>query len=272
MIDIHTHIGMRIKIDEEPFSPDEMLCVMDDVGIEKAVLLPLESPEGHWHYVLTEEVVAAAQEHPDRFIPFGAADPRSGHIEPKVRRLKEMGCVGFGEHKCGVPFDDPRSMEIYHVCGELGFPVLFHGGGPRGINGDGLYMPRLERCLKECSNTNFIGHAAFWFRISRDYAGTGGYPVGPVKPGGATDRLLTEYPNMYGDLSARSGYDAICRDPEFGSDFARRVGHKLLFGTDLLFRGQELPILKMRELLDISDDTYAAIIRGNAERLLGLTA
>ena len=271
MIDIHTHIGMRIRVGEEPYSADELLQVMDRAGIEKAVLLPLESPEGHWHYVLTDQVVEAAEAHPDRFIPFGAADPRTGKVEAQVRHLREIGCVGFGEHKCGLAFDDPRSVTIYQVCGELGFPVLFHGGGRGGINGDDPHLPRVEKCLQECSNTVFIGHAAFWFSISSDYAGEGGYPTGRIKPVGATDRLLGTYPNLYGDLSARSGWDAIARDPEFGNDFIRRHSERLLFGTDLLYRQQEVPILRMREVLDVPDDLYAAITRGNAERLLGLT-
>ena len=272
MIDIHTHIGFRMKVDDEPYSPDELLPDMDRYGIEKAVLLPIESPEGHWHYVLTEEVLAAANAHPDRFIPFGAVDPRSGNLEPRIRRLRDLGCVGFGEHKCGVPFDDPRSMTIYQLCGELGMPVLFHGGGVGGINGDETHLPRLEKCLQECADTIFIGHAAFWFSISSDYAGTGGYPQGPIMPVGATDRLMTDYANLYGDLSAMSGWGAIARDPDFGNDFIRRHRDRLLFGTDLLSRGQELPILGMREVLDVPDDIYAAIAHGNAARLLGLSS
>lgn len=270
MIDIHTHIGFRIQVDDEPYSPDDLLRDMDQYGIDRAVLLPIESPEGHWHYVLTEEVVAAAAAHPDRFIPFGAIDPRAGNIEPKVRHLADMGCVGFGEHKCGVDFDDPRSMAIYRLCGELGMPVLFHGGRVGGINGDEKELPRLEKCLQECPETSFIGHAAFWFSISSDCLGTGGYPEGPIIPVGPTDRLMTEYPNLYGDLSARSGWDAIARDPEFGNDFIRRHRKRLLFGTDLLMRDQELYITKMREVLDVPDDIYEEITQENAVRLLGL--
>ena len=31
--------------------------------------------------------------------------------------------------------------------------------------------------------------------------------------------LLRKYPNLYGDLSAGSGYNAITRDPAFGDAF-----------------------------------------------------
>ena len=72
----------------------------------------------------------------------------------------------------------------------------------------------------------------FWGHISADYDGTTRYPSGPVKPGGLTDRWLSEYPNLHGDLSARSGLGALTRDSAFARAFVRRHGRKLLWGTD----------------------------------------
>jgi hypothetical protein len=47
-----------------------------------------------------------------------------------------------------------------------------------------------------------------------------------------TDRLLSDYPNVYGDLSANSGRNALARDPEFAAEFLRRHRAKLMFGSD----------------------------------------
>jgi predicted TIM-barrel fold metal-dependent hydrolase len=58
------------------------------------------------------------------------------------------------------------------------------------------------------------------------------YPKGPVTPGGLTDRYLSDYPNMYGDLSAGSGLNALTRDEAFARDFIRRHQRKLLYGSD----------------------------------------
>ena len=58
------------------------------------------------------------------------------------------------------------------------------------------------------------------------------YPLGPVTPGGLTDRLLTDYPNMFGDLSAGSGLNALNRDEEFTRGFLERHQDKLLYGSD----------------------------------------
>src|SRR5262249_43040459 len=51
-------------------------------------------------------------------------------------------------------------------------------------------------------------------------------------PGGISDRLLADYPNMYGDLSANSGLNALLRDEDNARDFLKRHQDKLLFGSD----------------------------------------
>jgi len=58
------------------------------------------------------------------------------------------------------------------------------------------------------------------------------YPTGKIKPGGLTDRMLSDYPNLYGDTSANSGRNAIARDPDFTAGFLARHKDKLMFGTD----------------------------------------
>jgi len=57
-------------------------------------------------------------------------------------------------------------------------------------------------------------------------------PSGKVKRGGVTDKLLSDYPNLFGDLSANSGNNALSRDPEFTEGFLRRHEDKLIFGSD----------------------------------------
>ena len=58
------------------------------------------------------------------------------------------------------------------------------------------------------------------------------YPEGKVTPGGLTDRYLSDYPNMYADLSAGSGKNALTRDPEHAAAFIERHQDKLCLGTD----------------------------------------
>ncbi len=80
---------------------------------------------------------------------------------------------------------------------------------------------------------NFIGHAQTWWgNIDAKHDQKVMYPKGPVTPGGLTDRYLSDYPNMYGDLSAGSGKNAFDRDPEHAAAFLLRHQDKLMLGTD----------------------------------------
>src|SRR5438309_1137299 len=53
------------------------------------------------------------------------------------------------------------------------------------------------------------GADGFWrYIIDNNHA----YPTGRIKRGGITDKLLGDYPNLYGDLSANSGSSADRRN------------------------------------------------------------
>jgi uncharacterized protein len=135
--------------------------------------------------------------------------------------------------KSRVAADGPEMRSVYELAGELGVPVLLHfQDGPEGevFNGG---IQRFASMLRAYPKTTFIGHAnSFWANISTDAAAEVAYPTGRVKPGGVTDKLLSEFPNLYGDLSANSGRNALARDPEFAAAFLKRHENKLMFGSD----------------------------------------
>jgi predicted TIM-barrel fold metal-dependent hydrolase len=91
-----------------------------------------------------------------------------------------------------------------------------------------------------------------------------------VKSGGALDRLVDGNPNLWGDLSAGSGAGALSRDREFGRRFLMRRADRLLFGSDYLRPGQEVPQFELLASLELPPESRARIERGNAMRLLGL--
>lgn len=219
-IDIHAHIG-RLLHDLPPNGPDDLIATLDREGIARAAVMAVENPEEVDYYVTTEEVLAACARYPNRLIPFCGLDPRHrypGRFDPRpiLVEYAARGCRGFGEVLAGVPLDHPGLRAIYAVCGELGLPVLFHADHL--ICSDEPGAPRLERMLRQFPDTIFIGHATrFWAELSADATverlTDNPYPSGPVTPVGVTDRLLGDYPNLYGDLSAGSGYNALTRDP-----------------------------------------------------------
>jgi uncharacterized protein len=276
-IDVHTHIGTTWNGNKE-LTADDLLKWMDEHGIERSILLPLVSPESSSFLLLTEPALQAAKDHPDRFTAFCSIDPRTS-VRGGVKGFKEIvqsyverGAKGFGEHKVGLPFDDPLMMQIYEVCEDVGIPLLFHMDSQRGIDEPGL--PRLEHALSTFSELDFIGHGpGWWASISGDIKtkkDLGTYPKGKVAPGGAIDRLMGKYPNIYGDMSAGSGNNAFARDPDFGREFLIRRQDRLMFGTDYLQPGQGVPQFETMVDMKLPYDVEVKIRRKNAERVIDL--
>jgi predicted TIM-barrel fold metal-dependent hydrolase len=229
--------------------------------------------------LLTNEFVLAQTEpHRDRLIPFCCIDPRTSYnggikgLVEMLRRYVDAGAKGFGEHKPGVPIDDPRNMALYAACEELQLPLLFHLDNLRNTDAPGL--PGLAKALAAHPGCNFIGHGPGWWAsisggvTARDL---GGYPKGPVAPGGAMDALMEKFPNLYADLSAGSGAGAISRDLDFGREFLVRRQDRVMFGTDFLSPGQGVPQFELFEkTLKLPSEVAAKIERENARKLLKL--
>ncbi len=276
MIDIHTHIG-KIRYREPYLTAGKLVRWMDRKGIEKAVVLAIENPEELDYYVPSPYVLKSCRRYPDRLIPFCNVDPRIRNSSPDtdfrsiIGEYVEQGAKGFGECLAGLPVDDPRLMAIHKACGELGIPILIHMDYLR--NTDKVGLPGLERVIQAAPETTFILHATHWWaEISGDVRDEdrGGYPKRPVTPGGKVDYFFQTYPNIYGDLSAGSGYNALTRDPEFGRQFLERNKDRLLFGTDYLKPRQKTPIIDYLKTVDISEEARQCILHKNAERILNL--
>ncbi|MEO1996320.1 MAG: amidohydrolase family protein [Planctomycetaceae bacterium] len=275
-IDMHTHIGTYTNGNKE-LTARALVDWMDEHDIEKSVVLPLVSPESTTYLQPPDAALKAAREFPGRLIPFCSIDPRAiirGGVQGLtdiIQKYVAAGARGFGEHKVGLNFDDPLMMHVYEACQNASIPLLFHIDNLRGKDLPGL--PRLEHAVRSFPKLNFVGHGpGWWASIS---GGTtqkdlGGYPKGPVNPGGAIDRLMTKYPNIYGDLSAGSGANSISRDLEFGRKFLIRRQDRILFGTDYLQPGQEVPQFQLFADLKLAAPVAAKIFKGNATRLLKL--
>jgi predicted TIM-barrel fold metal-dependent hydrolase len=243
----------------------------------KAVVLPLVSPESSSYLNLTEQALEAARRFPDRLVPFCCIDPRTSYLGGRaglramLKEYVDQGAKGFGEHKAGLPIGDPRMRALYEVCADLKLLVLFHMDNLRGTDLPGL--PGLASVLKAFPNVEFIGHGpGFWASISGELnaADLGGYPRGPVKPGGALDRLFDGHRNLWGDLSAGSGAGALARDRAFAQRFLVRRADRLLFGTDYLKEGQQVPQFELLASFELLQDARAKIERENAAKLLGM--
>lgn len=158
--------------------------------------------------------------------------------------------------------------------------MLFHLSPKRaGLYGliDKPGLPGLEMVLRDFPETGFVGHApSFWNEIDgklrpRD---RNAYPAGPIEQDGSLWRLMDAFPNLYGDISAGSGHNALTRDPEAGIRFIRRFHKKLFFGTDMFFVKDEPPphLTLMQDLLAskrITKTMYENIMHRNFTRVFG---
>ncbi len=273
-VDVHVHLGQPWN-ERVELTPTQLLRWMDAHEIAQAWVLPLVSPEAWFYPISTDWVLQQTRPHRDRLIPFCAIDPRTtvfggkNHFVDLLRRYRDAGAKGFGEHKWGGPIDDPRNIELMGVCGELELPVLFHLDNHRNTDRPGL--PGLEKLLQSVPDVTLIGHGpGWWASISAavTQADLGGYPKGAVQPDGALDRLLGKYSRLYADLSAGSGHNAIRRDLQFGQAFLTRHADQILFGTDYLAQNQAVQQFDLFDVLQLPADVEEKIFRANAQRLV----
>jgi hypothetical protein len=272
LLDIHTHLVPHSQASGYPLSttPEQLLSAMDSWNVSQAVVLSLESPECDTEYAISAHTWELCSRAPDRLLPFVSVDPRAQRALDKIRHYHASGARGFGEHKCGLVIDDPRSAKVYELCGELGLPILFHMDPD--LNWDEQGLPRLRGVLTANPKTVFIGHGpAWWSAISADDDRKGGYPSGPVKPGGTLDQLLADFPTLYADISAGSGHNALTRDPSFTEGFLERHWRKLLLGTDFFEVGQEVPQPEWLRTHPMPEEWRRAIGGDTARSLLGIS-
>jgi predicted TIM-barrel fold metal-dependent hydrolase len=245
------------------------------MGITVTVLLPAGSKYGLAAGAGgNETVVAIARQYPKEYRFFANELPDIPEARPVIERYLKMGALGIGEQKFPVEADSPHIDLVAAIAREHGVPVLMHfehGNYNRGID-------KFSRVLARHPQVNFIGHAQTWWgNIDRNHQQAEMYPKTPVTPGGITDRLLSDYPNMYGDMSAGSGLNSMLRDEEHARGFLKRHQDKLLFGSDCSDRNARggdclgTKILAAIGRLAPDKAVERKILFGNASKLLKIT-
>lgn len=219
ILDIHLHLRA---------TADGNFNHMEGSGVAKAVLLASVNAEDR-----AKQVAAA---HPGRFARFASIDVTQPDAVDRLRMAVQNGAAGFGEIKSQVEAAGPEMRRLYALASELNVPIMIHFQEVSQPGSQGTYntgLKTFDAMLKAFPKATFIGHAdAFWANVSADYAEDTSYPTGRIRPGGATDRFLSDYANLYADMSANSGNNFLTRDPEFAGGFLERHQDKLMFGSD----------------------------------------
>lgn len=289
-IDIHVHVkrlpGPQRRGKAAFSTPDQLLARLDELGVERAVLLPLVSPEAMYVLQTNEEILEVARAYPDRFVPFCNVDPRAMTHSPHaplgdlLAHYRAEGCRGLGEVTANLPLLHPQVQNLFRHAQEARFPLTFHIATQIGYT-YGLYddtgLPQLETSLGRYPDLIFLGHSPpFWAEIGHleTPADRAGYPSYPVREEGVLPRLFRRYPNLYGDLSAHSGYNALARDRAHAARFLDEFQDRLLFGTDICAPDTPTPLAgflqEMRDAGEITEAVFAKVARENARRVLGL--
>lgn len=220
VVDCHHHIRRTAEAN---------VAHLDGAGITAANLLA--------RYNSAEQYSAMKAQYPGRFLGwFASADITKPEAADQLTNAVKSGAIGLGELKSHVAAAGPELRRMYALAAELNVPILIHFQEVPHTPTEGTFstgFKDFEAMLKAYPKTRFIGHAdAFWANISADYNNDSAYPSGKIKPGGITDKLLSDYPNLFADISANSGNNALSRDPEFTPGFLRRHEPKLIFGSD----------------------------------------
>jgi predicted TIM-barrel fold metal-dependent hydrolase len=237
IIDIHQHTNYW-KRDAE-----QLVAHQRAMGVTQTILLPAgsdvnrPSTGGGKYNGLggvsaggNESVRAMARRHPKGFY-YGANEVTDmPNAQSEIIKYIQFGAIIIGEQKFAVQCDSAESQLLYAVAAEYQVPILLHFQ-------HGTYnlgFERFHKMLAKYPKAVFIGHAqTWWANIDKNHTDqTVLYPKGKVTPGGLTDRYLADYANMFADMSAGSGLNALTRDEDHTRGFLDRHQDKILYGSD----------------------------------------
>lgn len=237
IIDIHQHTNYRER------TAEQLIAHQRTMGVTQTILLPAGSAvkrpstaDGK-HNALggvgaggNETALTMSRQHPKEFF-FGANEVTDlPEARAEIAKYLDNGAIIIGEQKFGVECDSAESQVLYKLAAEYRVPILRHFQ-------HGTYnlgFERLHKMLEKYPTTIFIGHAqTWWANIDKNHTDQKVlYPKGKVTAGGLTDRYLADYPNMFADMSAGSGLNALTRDEDHTRGFLDRHQSKILYGSD----------------------------------------
>ncbi len=290
-IDIHAHLGNPSDPGRRLVSPEDRLTIDHVLDIEKAIILPYPDDPAYPNTFSNQQAAELCQQEPEHFGWFCNLEPND--IQDPYQQLlhwQQQGALGVGEIGVGSVkrtyiWDDPRVCRLLNACQELHMPLLCHMA-PAAMPPfygmvDNNHLDGLEWALSEFPGLTIIGHSQiFWGQMTpcdpdqEPMARNFVYSAGRVTQEGRVQQLLRRYPNLYADLSANSGANALLRDPEYALGFMQEFADRLLFGTDIATSKAIAPLAFWLDYLlstrQLSQTVYQKIVRQNAIKLFGL--
>lgn len=267
IFDIHHHVGATPGVGVEAAETGSAaameadltarLAYMDRFGIAQAALMPsigTPTPNGVADRKAANDRVARYRElEPSRFpAALGTVDPADGQaaLDEIDRCVEELGLRGIAWHHrfIGQAMDDLRMDPCLEKLAEHGVPAFVH------IIADSTLEAvwRLEALADRFPEQQFVALDAF---SSANQAHSLPH-VAEKHPNIAFDTaVMVSVGHMMDRFIEMAGSDRLC----LGTNF---------YSSPRLFR-TPFPLAELKEM-DLDPDTLAAVLGGNARRILGL--
>jgi len=225
------------------FSAEELIAIMDQVGVEKAIVtLPAENP--------SEKILAFPKAYPGRFFLSVLLDPRKGMsalwaLEGLVKNhpVVMARVVPFF---FDIPPSDAVYYPLYAKCIELDLPISVNTGLP------GPPKPG------ECQNPLYLDRVCYFFPELKISMAHGADPWWDI-----AIRLMIKYKNLHLTTSA---YAPKYFPPQLIHFMNTRGQDKILFASDHPVLPMERCISEAKEL-DLREGVLDKFLYQNAERL-----
>lgn len=266
LIDFHTHIfpdkiapaTVAALAKAGGTKPEGGTGTLDDLerlalreGVSLCVNLPIATRPDQAASI--NRFAKEVNEREGRVISFGAIHPDAAEPERELAELAEAGFRGIKLHPDyqGHYADDPAVIRVVKEAKRLGLHTVFHGGVdiafPNDVHATPERMANLLSSLGEGEGRVVVAHI-------------GGYGLWDD-----VERILVGR-DVYFDLSY--GIDHLPEEQLYRI-ITRHGADRILFGSDYPWR-DPADVDRVLAKLPLSDEQFAAIRFGNAERLLGL--
>ena len=261
IIDVHNHIVLKSSPYYIP--QEDYLKVMDDVGVEKMVILGKDYGklgDRLQSNLPDEEVANFVKAHPDRFIGFTAAHPdreERENLERIERAVNDLGLKGIkiNPHSGFYP-NDERLYPVYEKATELGIPVMFHSG---------VKSPTEGTRIKYCQPI-YLDDVAVDFPEMTLIIAHAGYPwiEETIQVGIYAGNVFVDISTL-NQIEGALGYEIVL--PTLRKLTSSLGAQRILFGSDFTYNLEEtIKAVKVADFL--SDSDKEKILWKNAKEVL----
>jgi predicted TIM-barrel fold metal-dependent hydrolase len=232
--------------------PDEWLRIMDDCGMQGALVAPPGVGARDDFKPDLEIIAQTVKLHPGRFFGYARVKPRRGEVALDELRywIEDRGlhAVKMNTLDDDYRLDDRALVDpVMEVVSELGIPVLFHTGDSRG-----------ETCTPE-----MVADIALDFPDTTFIIGHMGYPE--------QDHLLVSAMKRAPNTVAESA--SVFRRVVIQETVDAIGAERILMGTNGPYSPIEMGPMMFRDYMDSLDEKQtSAILGGNLARILGVNS